>query len=920
MPDWSREIESRIAGLRLDPAREAEIVEELSQHLNDRFEELVGRGAAPEAARDAALEELGGESLVAALSPVSAPARPAAVLGAESGGRGGLLRGIGRDLRHGARLLRLDPAFSVVAILSLALGIGANTAIFQLLDSVRLRSLPVPGAGELARVKIVTSTGRTGGFTAAHPDLTTAIWERVRDEQQAFSSFAAWSSQRLNLSPAGEARFARVLWVSGNFFDTLRLRPGLGRLTAPADDRPGCASPGVVLSDSFWNREYGRQPSVLGAKISIEGRPLEIAGVAPAGFSGVDVGRNFDVALPICYEPVIAVEKPRSRDNMQWWLAGLGRLRPGWTAERASAQLAGISRGVFEATVPAGYDANDRKHYLAFKLAAAPVSSGWSEAREEFATPLWLLLGISALVLLIACANLANLMVARADGRRREIAVRLALGASRQRLVRQLLAESLVLAAAGTLAGAGVARVLTRLVVSGLSTDNTALFIDLSPDWRVFAFTSGVAVLTCILFGLAPAIQATRAEPNEALKTGGRGIAGSGSRFGVRRALVVSQVSLSLVLLVGAMLFVQTFRNLASLDAGFRRDRIVVAEFDLSPMRIPTGARVAFRREMIERIRAIPGVSSAASLLIVPVSGQGWNDTLRVPGVAEEKSIANFNRVSPGYFQTMGSPMLAGRDFADSDAVNSPPVAVVTETFATKFFGGANPVGRSFQVPARNGSPDRTYQIVGLVKDAKYIDLREEFTPIVFVPDAQDDDPRMEMRAVIRSDLPAGEVVAAVKRVAAEKAPAAILSFREFRTILREALLRERLMAMLSGFFGALAALLAMVGLYGVISYLVARRRNEIGVRIALGASRGDILRMVMREAGVLLAIGLAVGVVLSVAAATTARGFLFRLSPGDPATLAAGAALLALVSAAASLLPARRAAAVDPMQALRVE
>ncbi|MDQ6894021.1 MAG: ABC transporter permease [Acidobacteriota bacterium] len=920
MPDWSMEIERHVAGLGLEPAREAEIVEELSQHLNDRFEELVGRGAGEDAARASVLEELGGGSLAAALRPVSPPAPPAMPLGAEGTGGGGLLRGFTRDLRHGARLLRLDPAFSIVAVLSLALGIGANTAIFQLLDAVRLRALPVPKASELVQVKIVNSHGRTGGFTAAHPDITTAIWERVRDEQQAFSSFAAWSSHKLNLSPAGEARYARVLWVSGSFFETLRLRPGLGRLTTPADDRPGCAAPGVVLSDSFWNREYGRQASVLGRKISIEGRPLEIAGVAPAGFSGVDVGRNFDMALPLCYEPVVAVEKPRSQDNMQWWLAGLGRLRPGWTIERASAHLAEISRGVFAGTVPAGYDSRDREHYLGFTLGALPVSSGWSEVREEYATPLWLLLGISALVLLIACANLANLMVARSDGRRREIAVRLALGASRARLVRQLLAESLMLAAVGTLAGAALAQLLTRVVVAYLSTERTTLFIDLHPDWRLFAFTAGLAVVTCVMFGLAPAIQATRTEPNEALKTGGRGIAGSGSRFGVRRALVVSQVSLSLVLLVGALLFVQTFRNLASLDAGFRRDRIVVAEFDFAPMRIPAGARVAFRREMVERIRTIPGVSAAASLLIVPVSGQGWNDTLRIPGLAAEKSLANFNRVGPGYFQTMGSAVLAGRDFAESDSVKSPLVAVVTQTFTKRFLGGSNPVGRSFLVPASNGSPDRNYQIVGLVKDAKYQDLREEFTPIVFVPDAQDPDPGLDMRAVIRSDLPPGEVIAAVKRAAVEKSPAAILNFREFRTIVRDGLLRERLMATLSGFFGALAAVLAMIGLYGVISYLVARRRNEIGVRIALGASRGDILRMVMREAGVLLAIGLAVGVVLSVAAASTARGFLYRLSPGDPLTLVMGAALLALVSAAASLFPARRAAALDPMEALRVE
>jgi predicted permease len=383
---------------------------------------------------------------------------------------------------------------------------------------------------------------------------------------------------------------------------------------------------------------------------------------------------------------------------------------------------------------------------------------------------------------------------------------------------------------------------------------------------------------------------------------------------------VVSQVSLSLVLLVGALLFVQTFRKLASLDPGFHKDRIVVASFDFSPMRLPVGARADFKRDLVERIRAIPGVSAAASLLIVPVSGQGWNDTLRVPGIPEEKSVANFNRVGPDYFRTMGSPLLAGRDFNDGDTASSPLVAVVTEAFSRRFFGGANPVGRSFLVPASNDFPDRTYQIVGFAKDAKYVDLREEFTPIAFVPTAQDPEPRLDVRVAIRSELPAGEVIGAVKRVAAEKAPAAVIDFREFGTIVREGLLRERLMAILSGFFGALAALLAMIGLYGVISYLVVRRRNEIGVRIALGASRRDILSMVLREAAMLLAIGVVVGAVLSVAAATTARGFLYKLSPGDPWTLAGGAALLAIVAGIASLLPARRAAALDPMEALRVE
>jgi predicted permease len=918
MPEWKKEIEARLTPLRLEPAREAEIVEELSQHLNDRYDELVSRGASEEAARRELVGELG-SGLSAELARIVPPAREDLTPGAAGTG-GGFLHGAWRDLRHGARLLRLDPGFSAVAILSLALGIGANTAIFQLLDAVRLRNLPVTRAGELANVKIVNNPhGRTGDFTGAHPELTTALWERVRDEQQAFSSFAAWTSEKLNLSPSGEVRYARALWVSGTFFATLDVRPEMGRLIGPADDRRGCAAPGVVLSHSFWQREFGGQP-VLGSKVTVEGHPLEIAGVTPPGFTGVDVGRNFDFALPLCYEPVITGEKPRTASNMAWWVAAFGRLRPGWTVERASAHLAGISRGIFAATVPSGYDAGDRKNYLGFTLGARPISSGWSEAREEYSTPLWLLLGISALVLLIACANLANLMVARAEGRQREIAVRLALGASRSRLVRQLIAESLVLATVGTLCGVAVAQALTRVVVSHLSTETSHLFIDLAPDWRVFGFTAGLTLVTCVLFGLAPAIQATRAEPNDVLKTGGRGIAGGGARFGVRRALVVSQVSLSLVLLVGALLFVQTFRKLASLDPGFHKDRIVVAAFDLSPMRIPVGARADFKRDLVERIRAIPGVSAAASLLIVPVSGQGWNDTLRVPGIPEEKSVANFNRVGPDYFRTMGSPLLAGRDFNDGDTASSPLVAVVTEAFSRRFFGGANPVGRSFLVPASNDFPDRTYQIVGFAKDAKYVDLREEFTPIAFVPTAQDPEPRLGVRVAIRSDLPPGEVIGAVKRVAAEKAPAAALDFREFGTIVREGLLRERLMAILSGFFGALAAVLAMIGLYGVISYLVVRRRNEIGVRIALGASRRDILSMVLREAALLLAIGVGVGAVLSVAAATTARGFLYQLSPGDPWTLAGGAALLAIVAGIASLVPARRAAALDPMEALRVE
>ena len=917
MPDWSKQIQAQLAGAGLQPEREAEIVEELGQHLTDRYEELVARGAAEDEAYRAVIAELGGGRLARDLPPALSRERPSVVPGRDE--PVSFPSGVWTDLRHGVRLLRRDPGFSIVAILSLALGIGANTAIFQLLDAVRLRTLPVEDPRRLVNVKIVDNPfGRVGGFRSRQPEITTAIWERLAQEQQAFSSIAAWSSQRLNLAPGGEARYAEVLWVSGSFFQTLGVRPARGRLLSPSDDRRGCGAAGVVMSDPFWRREFGGAVSALGARLSIEGRPFEVIGVTPPGFFGVEVGRHFDVALPLCSEPTVAGEKPRTEDRQQWWLAAIGRLKPGWTIEKASAQMGAISRGIFGATLPQGYDEVESKRYRGFRLGAVPAASGWSELRQDYTTPLWLLLSISGLVLLIACANLANLMLARATARQRDIAIRLALGASRGRLIRQLLAESLVLAVVGAACGAAMAQALIRVLVSYLSTDRAQVFVDLSPDLRVLSFTAALAVATCVVFGLAPAIQASRAAPNDALKSGARSLTGSRVRFGARRALVVSQVSLSLVLLVGALLFVRTFRNLTVLDAGFRRDKILMAEVDFGPLKIPVEARVAYRRELLDGVRRIPGVLSAASFFIIPASGEGWNDNLTVDAGPSVKALAYFNRVGPGYFRTMETPLLAGRDFSDSDRVGSPLVAIVAQKFARKFLSGANPIGRSFTKKGLNGQKDRVYSIVGLVKDSKYNDLREEFTPIVFLPDAQDSEPELWTRIAIRSDQPPAAIVSSVKRLVAERSPAIVLTFREFGKVLDESLLRERLMASLSGFFGALAAILAMVGLYGVISYMVVRRRNEIGVRMALGAGRRNILAMVLKEAGVLLAVGVGIGAVLSIAAAGAARSLLFGLKPGDPGTLALAAAGLSLIAVAASLLPAQRAASLDPVQALR--
>jgi putative ABC transport system permease protein len=918
MPEWSEEIRSLLEGLDLPPAREASVAEELAQHLNDRLEELVSRGASEEQARQTVRSEVGEGRLLEEWKRTlpAGPAREAMVPGAPGGG---LWRGLLRDLSHGARLLRLNPGFASVAILSLALGIGANTAIFQILDALRLRPLPVKDPRELAEVKVMKSpNGRTGNFTGRNPQLTYAQWELIRQQQQAFASLAAWSSDTVNLSQGGEARNADLLWVSGGFFDTLALQPAIGRLLTESDDRKGCGSPGVVLSDSFWQREFAGATAVVGQKFSLGGRPFEILGVAPRGFFGVEVGRGFDLALPLCAEPLLDPEKPRIDSRYAWWLGTIGRLKPGWAVPRASAQLGAISKGIFEITQPAEYDSVDAGRYLEFKLEAVPAASGFSVLRRRYETPLWLLLAASAFVLLIACANLANLIVARATARQKEMAVRLALGASRGRLIRQLVAENLLLALIGAVCGAGLAQALSRGLVSFLGTQFTRWSLDLTPDGRVFVFTAALAVLTCLLFGLAPAIQATRTSPGEAMKTASRGTTAARGGLRLRRALVVTQVALSLVLLVGALLFVKTLRNLQTVDTGFDRERVLVTQVDLSPLKIPAERRAPYKRELLERLRAIPGVGSAAETSVVPVSGSFWNDNVNIPGSAVQRQLANFSQVSSGYFRTLSIPFLAGRDFGEVDTPSSPPVAIVTETFARKFLPGASPLGRSLGVVQESGKPDRIFEIVGLVKDTKYGELREDYSPIVYTASSQSRDPDTDMHVVLRSPLPTAELVAAVKRSVAEASPSIVLEFRDFGTMINEGLLRERLMATLSGFFGFLAAVLAMLGLYGVISYMVARRRNEIGVRIALGATGGDILSLVLREAGTLLLSGLAIGAVLAFLASKAATTLLFGLKPGDPLTMAGAVVGLSAVAAVASFLPARRAAALNPVEALR--
>jgi putative ABC transport system permease protein len=917
MPEWKEEVRHAIADLNLALGREEAIADELAEHLAERYDELVARGMRDEEARGIVLRELNEDRLRGELRSMFKEGQAAIAPGSE--GAGSVWSGIGNDIRLAARQLRLNPGFAAVALLSLALGVGANAAIFALIDAVVLRTLPVPDPQQLAEVRLIHG-GRIGSTVARQKEFSFAIWEQVRQQQQGFSNLAAWSTEGFNLGHGGEARYADGMWVSGSFFGALELRPALGRLISPGDDVKGCGLQGAVISYGFWHREFGGRAGVIGSKISLDRNVFPIIGVTPATFTGLEVGRKFDVALPLCSEAAMHSDGSWTSDKTTWWLAAIGRLKPGWSFERASSQLDAAAPGIFRATLPPNYDSVARRDYLRFGLQVQPAATGDSPLRKEFEQPLYLLLAISGLVLLIACANIANLMLARAGARQREMALRIALGATRARIVRQLLAESLLIAAVGAAAGAALAWLLSRGLIVAIATTSNQVYLSLAPDWRMLAFTAAIALLTCVVFGVAPALQAASARPGAVMQGSGRAVTEGRQRFLVRRGFVVAQLALSLVLVVAAFLFVRSFRNLVHLNAGFQQQNVLVAGFGSSSLNLPISRRSEFKRELLDQVRALPGVIAAADTSIVPLSGDGWNEFLDIPQKGLQRQLVNFSQVSSDYFRALEVPVFAGRDFDENDGLNAPSVAIVNRAFAREFFGDANAVGETFHQRHDSGKPDTIYRIVGIVGDTRYRELREEPGPIVYVAESQDATPDPGSLMLIRSSTDMSALIASVKGLAAKNSPEIVLSFSVLRNSIRAGLGRERLMAALSGFYGGLAALLAMIGIYGIMSYSVARRKVEIGIRMALGATRRRILSMILREAFALLGIGLAVGAVLVVASGRAVQSMLFGLRPGDPLTLAIATAAMALVALIASLIPARRAAALEPMQILREE
>ncbi len=829
------------------------------------------------------------------------------------------MEALDQSARYALRQFRTSPGFAIVAIASLALGCGANTAIFQLLDAIRLQSLPVKSPQELVALRIDDMTHARGTWLRDDA-FTNPLWEQIHTRQTAFDGIFAWADEPFNISPNGERHQIAGLWVSGDFFRVLGVQPVLGRVFTSADDRRGCGlAPGAVVSYGFWQSQFAGDTSVIGRSFSIDGHQVQIIGVTPSGFFGLEAGRTFGVALPICSQPALQTEG-RLNSGTTWWLTVMARLKPGLPLQRASIIMRDLSPAIFETSLPPGYPSDSVKPYRSMKLLVSTASGGISRLRDRYSTPLALLLAISGLVLVIACANLANLMLARASARRREMAVRLALGASRARLAQQLLIEGLLLAFAGVALGILLAQALSRFLVSLLMTSDDPTFLNLRLDWRILAFSALLGLLTCILFSLAPALQAARTDPGDALKSGSRSMTSGRDRASLRRLLVASQIALSLVLLVGALLFLRSLRNLMTLDPGFDPRGVLIADVNFSGMRLPPGRAVSFHDQLLQTVRAIPGVASAAQTTIVPLTGASWENRMWMENSDfQHARVARLNMVGAAYFRTLKTPLLAGREFDQRDS-NSTRVAIVNQTFARLFTAGRNPVGLRFWIESTPYAPQTIYEIVGLVQDAKYRDLRQELQPLVYLSMAGPMLGSSEARIMIRSGIRSGALVSALRTALAGMSPDIGYSFRLFDRQIEESLLRERLMATLSALFGALAAALTAVGLYGVISYTVARRTGEIGIRLALGAGRWSVISLTLREAAGVLAAGLGAGTILSLAASRTAAVLLYGVKSYDVLTLVISALAITLVTAAATYLPARRASNLNPAITLRQE
>lgn len=812
------------------------------------------------------------------------------------------------DWRDAYRSLRATPVVTIVAMLSLGLGIGANTTLFSILNSLVLKTLPVRDPDRL----VVIADG----------SWTNPIWEEIRDRRVFHDAFA-WSAASVNLSSTGESDQVPGVYASGEMFDVLGVHPIIGRAFSRADDSRtgGPYGPVAVVSEGFWQRRYGGRADILGQGLTVNGLRYAIVGVTPKGFFGPDVGRAAEVFLPIGDIALEAGSSARLDARSNWWLEIMARLAPGQTIEQATAALRRAQPAIRLAAMPQDWPTRQKATFLTDPFALVPAANGESELRTSYRRPLEVLLAVVGSVLLIACANIANLLLARAAARQREFSLRLALGASRARLARLLLTESAMLAATGALLGLAFARWGGALLVHQLSGRETVM-LDLSPDWRVLAFTAGLAVVTVVLFGLAPAIGVAQLDATEALKQQGRGLVGE-RRGALRSVLVIGQVALSLALVLAAALFLRTFASLTRSNLGFDPTDLLVINVNASKVSAETmPTRLA---TLLEDVQAVPGVARAALSALTPVSGSGWNTIIEPPPYGPEGSVRRrlswVNAVSPGWFATYGIHLLQGRDIDTRDTSNAPAVVVVDETFAHKFLAGKAVLGAELHAALGPGA-NPTLTVIGEVTPSVYRSARAGDEPVMYLPLAQppagSPSALKALNLSVRSSGEAAAFAPAVSRAIRQAIPEAAFSVRLMDDQLGGTVRQERLLAILGGFFGGLALLLAALGLYGVTSYSVNRQRAEIGIRMALGADRAGIIRRVVGRVVLLLAIGAACGSALCVWASKFIAQLLFGVTPRDPLMMAGATAVLLGAALAAAWLPARRAGSMDPAKILR--
>jgi putative ABC transport system permease protein len=894
MPEWKEEVRKRLSGLKLAPAHEAEIVEELAQHLDDVYERSLRGGASETEARSAALQELAGD-LLNDLPRAKTPVYQQPVF--ERSGRFTLFADLLHDLRYAVRMQRKNPAFTIIAVIALALGIGANTAIFSVVNTVLLRPLPYKDPERLA---MVWEDDTRHGYPRDTPAAANYVdW---RDQNQSFEGMAAIADESFNLTGSGDPERLEGRRVSANLFPLLGVEPEIGRVFTATEDQPGSQRV-VLLSYGLWQRRFGGDPGIVGKPLTLNGETYIVTGVMPARFQFPS--NDDEVWVPIGLSAQEAANRNRH------YLYVIARLKPGVTLAQAQIDMSTIATRLQQQYPEANADLG------------AVVTSLHEHLVGDIKPALLILLGAVGLVLLIACANVANLLLARAAVRQKEIAVRVALGARRLRLIRQFLTESLLLSLLGGVVGLAIA-FGGMIFLKAFIPENISQARDISLDFRVLGFTLLVSVVTGLIFGLAPSIQATRFNQIETLKEGGRDAATGGSGKRLRSLLVTAEVAISLVLLIGAGLLINSFLRLRNIDPGFRADNLLTMKIVLpEPKYEEPERRATFYTDLIQRVQSLPGVRSAAVTTNLPLYRQGNSISISIEGRPEpppgQELIVVTRIISPGYFDTMSIPLLNGRPFTEQDTPTSPNVVVISETMARRFWPGEDAIGKRLAA-GRFRTPEDWIQVVGIVKDVRQFELTAEPRPQMYLSYRQAAffAPR---DLVVKTDVDPASMATTVRKTVWEvDKDQPVSNIRTMEEILAGSIARQRFSMLLLAIFAGVALVLAGVGIYGVMSYSVAQRTREIGIRMALGAQTGAVLKLAVAYGMKLVIAGIVIGLIAAFALTRVMSTLLFGVTATDPATFTLISLLLVAVAALASYIPARRATKVNPIIALRYE